>query len=156
MSFEAAQQTNKLLAHSSIEEQVHYATSTTPARNFQWPPSGPISKSCFFCTAKPHIHVKNVQPKDKPATTVTNWATFQVSDNRLPEISNPLDHHQNSPSGQVLGTNTFVWLIRMTVRPSPLKTEYCTSTASPSQTRDLTQLTHLQQFLIKATLSYST
>ena len=38
MSFEAAQQTNKLLAHSSIEEQVHYATSATPARNFQRAP----------------------------------------------------------------------------------------------------------------------
>lgn len=34
MSFKAAQQMKKLLAHSSIEEQVHYATSTTPARNF--------------------------------------------------------------------------------------------------------------------------
>lgn len=52
MSFEAAQQTNKLLAHSSIEEQVHYATSTTPARNFQRPPSRPISKSCFICGSK--------------------------------------------------------------------------------------------------------
>ena len=54
-----AQQTNKLLTHSSIEEQVHYATSTTPARNFQRPPSGPISKSCFFCGSKaPHPREK--------------------------------------------------------------------------------------------------
>ena len=51
MSFEVAQQTNKLLAHSSIEEQVHYATSTTPDR--------PISKSCFFCGSKtPHTRKK--------------------------------------------------------------------------------------------------
>ena len=59
MSFEAAQQTNKLLAHSFIEEQVHYATSTTPARNFQRPPSRPISKSCFFCGSQtPHPREK--------------------------------------------------------------------------------------------------
>ena len=86
--------------------------------------------------AKPHIHVKNVQPEDKHATTVTNSATFQVSANRLPGISDPLDHHANSPSGQILSANTFVWLIRMRVRPSPLKAEYCTSIASPYRTRD--------------------
>ena len=59
MSFEAAQRTNKLLAHSSIEEQVHYVTSTTPARNFQRPSRGPISKSCFFCGSQtPHPREK--------------------------------------------------------------------------------------------------
>ena len=59
VSFESAQQTNKLLAHCSIEEQVHYATSTTPARNFQRPPSRPINKSCFFCGSKaPHPREK--------------------------------------------------------------------------------------------------
>lgn len=59
LSFEAAQQTNKLLAHCSIEEQVHYATSTTPARNFQRPPRKPVSKSCFFCGGKaPHPREK--------------------------------------------------------------------------------------------------
>lgn len=42
-------------------------------------------------------------------------------------------------------------MIRMRVRPYPLKTEYCASIASLSRTRNLTQLTHLQQFLIKAT-----
>ena len=62
MSFEAAQQMNKLLAHSSIEEQVHYVTSTTPSRNFQRPASRLISKSCFFCGSKtPH------PPKKCPA-----------------------------------------------------------------------------------------
>ena len=59
VSFEAAQQTNKLLAHSSIEEHVHYTTSTTPTRNFQRPPGRPVSKSCFFCGSKtPHPREK--------------------------------------------------------------------------------------------------
>ena len=61
VSFEAAQQTNKLLAHSSIAEQVHYATSTTPARNFQRPPSRPVSKSCFFCGSKTQ-HPRDICP----------------------------------------------------------------------------------------------
>ena len=52
LSFETAQQTNKLLAQSSIEEQVHYARSTTPDRNFQQSPSRPTSKSCFFCGSR--------------------------------------------------------------------------------------------------------
>ena len=59
VSFEAAQQTNKLLAHSFIEEQVHYITSMTPTRNFQWPPGKPVSKCCFFCGSKtPHPREK--------------------------------------------------------------------------------------------------
>ena len=108
ISFEAAQKAIKLLAHSSIEEQVHYATSTTPARTFQRPPNRPISKSCFFCGSKTPHPRENVQPKDKHATTVTNSDTFQVSANRLPGINDPLDHHPSNPSGQILGANTFV------------------------------------------------
>ena len=58
VSFEAAQQTNKLLAHF-FEEQVHYTTSTTPTRNFQRPPGKPVSNSWFFCGSKtPHPREK--------------------------------------------------------------------------------------------------
>ena len=75
---------------------------------FNGPPGDQSANLASSAAAKPHIHVKNVQPKDKHATTVTNSATFQVSAKRLPGISDPLDHHQNSPSDQVLGANTFV------------------------------------------------
>lgn len=100
VSFEVAQQTNKLLAHSSIEEQVHYATSTTPARNFQRPPSRPISKACFFCGSKPQ-HPRICPPKDKHTATATSRATFQVSANRSSEISDPPNHRPKSPSYQL-------------------------------------------------------
>ena len=64
VSFEAALQTNKLLVHSSIEEQVHYTMSTTLTRNFQRPPGRPVSKSCFFCGSKtPHPREKMSSPR---------------------------------------------------------------------------------------------
>lgn len=75
---------------------------------FNGPPADQSANLASSAAVKPHIHVKNVQPKDNHATTVTNTATFQVSANRLPGISDPLDHHPNSPSGQILGANTFV------------------------------------------------
>ena len=61
ISFEAAQQTNKLLTNSSIEEQVHYAASTTPTKNFQKTPSRPNIKSCFFCGSKTQ-HPREICP----------------------------------------------------------------------------------------------
>ena len=61
ISFEAAQHTNKLLANSTIEEHVHFTSSTNPNKSFQRPPSRPTrsgnypNKPCFFCGSKqPH------------------------------------------------------------------------------------------------------
>ena len=46
---------------------------------FNGPPADQSANLASSAAAKPHIHVKNFQPKDKHATTVTNSATFQVA-----------------------------------------------------------------------------
>ena len=68
VSFEVAQQTSKLLANSTIEEQVNYTTSTTPKRSFQkpssrttWPGSHSKKYSCFFCGSKQQ-HLQDICP----------------------------------------------------------------------------------------------
>ena len=55
LSFEAAQQTNKLLATSATEEQVHYTASVFPNKGLPNPPgkaTRPGNRSCFFCGGK--------------------------------------------------------------------------------------------------------
>ena len=50
---------NRQTLSSFFLEQVHYATSTTPTRNFQRPHIRPITKSWFFCGSKtPHPREK--------------------------------------------------------------------------------------------------
>ena len=106
VSFEAAQQTHKLLAHSFIEEQVHYTTSTTPTNGL---PANQSANLASSVVAKLHFHVKNVQPKDKHAATATSWATFQASANRLSKINDPPDHRTKSQHADSQGMNTSVW-----------------------------------------------
>ena len=45
LSFETAQQTNKLLATSAIEEQIHYATSALANKGLPKPPERPGNRS---------------------------------------------------------------------------------------------------------------
>lgn len=74
MSFEPAQRTNKLLAHSSIADR-----STMPRQQpeiFNAPAEDQSANLVSSVAAKRHILVENVQPKEKHATDVTNWATF--------------------------------------------------------------------------------
>ncbi|KAL9983052.1 hypothetical protein ACROYT_G005176 [Oculina patagonica] len=60
ISFEAAQHTNTLLASSTLEEQVHYTTSTFLNKGTHSYPSRstkPPNRPCFFCGSKqPHSH----------------------------------------------------------------------------------------------------
>lgn len=52
LSFDEAQQTNKLLATSAIKEQVHYIASALATKGLPKPPgkaTKPGNRSCFFC-----------------------------------------------------------------------------------------------------------
>ena len=66
ISFEAAQHTNKLLANSTTEEQVHSPTSTTAHKLVKKPPgrSRPgtfPNRYCFFCGSKQQ-HYREICP----------------------------------------------------------------------------------------------
>ena len=65
-SFEAAQRTNKLLANSTTEEQVHSPTSTAAHKLVKKPPgrSRPgtfLNRYCFFCGSKQQ-HYRDICP----------------------------------------------------------------------------------------------
>ena len=66
ISFEAAQRTNKLLANSTTEEQVHSPTSTAAHKLVKKPPgrSRPgtfLNRYCFFCGSKQQ-HYRDICP----------------------------------------------------------------------------------------------
>ena len=66
ISFEAAQRTNKLLANSTREEQVHSPTSTAAHKLIKKPPgrSRPgtfLNRYCFFCGSKQQ-HYRDICP----------------------------------------------------------------------------------------------
>ena len=64
ISFEAAQHTNTLLASSTIEEQVHYTTSTCFNKGTHSYPGRspkPPNRPCFFCGSKQQ-HSRNMCP----------------------------------------------------------------------------------------------
>ena len=78
MSFEAAQLTDKqTLAHSYILK--NRSTMPHPQHQpeiFKGLPADQSGNLAFSVVAKPHIHVKNVQPKDKHETTVKKLGHF--------------------------------------------------------------------------------
>lgn len=112
MSFEAAQQTNKLLAHSSIEEQVimphpqHQPEILNGHLTDQTDQTASLASSV---AAKLSTHVTYARPKDKHAATARNRAFFQASANRPSEISDPPDHRPKSPSYHIPDENTSAW-----------------------------------------------
>jgi len=62
ISFEVAQHTNTLLASSTIEEQVHYTTSTSlnkGTQNYPGRSTRPPNRPCFFCGSKQQ-HSRNM------------------------------------------------------------------------------------------------
>ena len=66
ISFEAAQRTNKLLANSTTEEQVHSPTSTAAHKLVKKPPgrSRPgtfLNRYCFFCGSMQQ-HYRDICP----------------------------------------------------------------------------------------------
>ena len=67
ISFEAAQHTNKLLANSTTEEQVHSPTSTTAHKLVKKPPgrSRPgtfLSRYCFLGPDTTYCHYRDICP----------------------------------------------------------------------------------------------
>ena len=156
VSFEATQQTNKLLAHSSIEEQVHYATSTTPARNSQRPPNRPNSESCFFCGNKTQ-HPRDICPaqgqtcsycqKQGHFSSVCQQAIRDQRSSR-PPAKKPIIPHPRREHVRMVDQNESLAL----PPEDEIQYEHCftISDAKPAP------LTHLQQFLTKVTSSYST
>ena len=64
ISFEAAQRTNTMLASSTIEEQVHYTTSTflnKGTHSYPGRSTKPPNRPCFFCGSKQQ-HSRNMCP----------------------------------------------------------------------------------------------
>ena len=61
LSFETAQQTNKLLATSAFEEQFHYTASALANKGLPKPPERPENRSCFFWDSKQQ-HFRDLCP----------------------------------------------------------------------------------------------
>ena len=93
ISFEAAQHTNKLLANSTTEEQVHFPTSTTEHKLVKEPsgrsrPGTYPKRFCFFCGSKQQHYYDICSASGQ---TCTKLITLQASVNRLPKRTEPSD-----------------------------------------------------------------
>ena len=142
VSFEAAQDTNMLLANFTIEEQVHYPTSTplnkggqnSPGRSTRprYPPPHP--KTVFSAAEKNNTPVTYAQLQEKLATTATKLATLQTTANRLPKTTVPRNLPPKSLLHRTPGVNTLEWLSKRKVPTLPPRKVYSMRTASPSQT----------------------
>ena len=96
ISFEAAQHTNKLLANSTTEEQVHSTPSTTAHKLVKKLPgrSRPgtfLTDIAFSVAASGNTTVTYAQLQARLADVVTKLITLQTSVNRLPKGTEPPD-----------------------------------------------------------------
>ena len=64
LSFETAQQTNKILATSAIEEQFHYTASALANKGLPKPPERPENRSCFLGDSKQQ-HSRDLCPASR-------------------------------------------------------------------------------------------
>ena len=143
MSFEAAQHTNMLLANSTIEEQVHYTTSTPLNKGSQNSP-GRSTRPGYPPPPPTDPPVKYAQLHDKLATTAAKLATLQTSANRLPKTTVPRNLPPKSLLHRTPGVNTLEWLSKRKVPTLPPRKVYSMRTASPSQTSNPLMLAPLQ------------
>ena len=92
LSFDEAQQTNKLLATSAIEEQVHYTASALATKDLPKPPgkaTKPGNRSCFFSVvANNYTLVTCAQGPEKSAASATKPAISQTFVSRPATLQN--------------------------------------------------------------------
>lgn len=149
VSFEAAQDTN-MLANSTVEEQVHYTTSTPLNKGSQnsagrstRPRYTPQQTLFFSAAANNNTPVTYAQLQDKLATTAAKLATLQTSINRLPKTT----VSRNLPPKSLLHWNpsvkTLEWLSKRKVSTLPPRKVYNMRAASPSQINNPLMLTPL-------------
>ena len=149
ISFESAQHTNMLLANSTIEEQVHYTTSSpldkgshnSPGRSNRpgYPPTDPV----FSAAANNNTPITHAQLQDKLATTAAKLATLPTSANRLPKTTVPRSLPPKSLLHRNPGVNTLEWLSKRKAPTLLPRKVYSMRTASPSQTSNPVMLAPL-------------
>ena len=150
ISFEAAQHTNKLLANSTTEEQVHSPTSTTAHKLVKKPPgrSRPgtfLTDIAFSVAASGNTTVTYAQLQARLADVVTKLITLQASINRLPKGTEPPDLPPIQLPHRVLDGNLWHWWNKKsTPTPFPRKA-YSIRTASPSHAGSSRTLASLQR-----------